>query len=199
MRAKLRCSYYIPKLAEKIYEAGSKRGCRVLDAPVTGGDGGAKAGTLSILVGGEKEDFEACRELFEAMGTNINYQGKAGCGQHAKLANQIIIAGTLSGVCEAFAYAKAKGLDVGTVFKSVAAGAAGSKQLDTFWPKMSAADYTPGFYMKHFIKDMKLALTEANICELDLIVLSQVLANCEELESEGYGDSGTQALIKYYD
>lgn len=188
-----------PMLAQKIYEAGTKKGFHVLDAPVTGGDTGAKAGTLSILAGGRREDYEACRPLFEAMGTNINYQGEAGCGQHAKLANQIMIAGTLSGVCEAITYAKAKGLDLPTVLRSVSTGAAGSKQLDIFGPKILAEDYAPGFFMKHFIKDMKLALTEANMSELCLDVLSQVLANCEELEAEGYGDLGTQALMKYYE
>ena len=101
-----------PQIAEKIYEEGTKRGFHVMDAPVTGGDTGAKAGTLSILVGGEKEDYEACMPLFEAMGTNINYQGKAGCGQHCKLANQIMIAGTLSGVCEALTYAKEQGIQI---------------------------------------------------------------------------------------
>ena len=188
-----------PMLAQKIYEAGTKKGFHVLDAPVTGGDTGAKAGTLSILAGGRREDYEACRPLFEAMGTNINYQGEAGCGQHAKLANQIMIAGTLSGVCEAITYAKAKGLDLPTVLRSVSTGAAGSKQLDIFGPKILAEDYAPGFFVKHFIKDMKLALTEANMSELSLDVLSQVLANCEELEAEGYGDLGTQALMKYYE
>lgn len=188
-----------PMLAQKIYEAGTKKGFHVLDAPVTGGDTGAKAGTLSILAGGRREDYEACRPLFEAMGTNINYQGEAGCGQHAKLANQIMIAGTLSGVCEAITYAKAKGLDLATVLRSVSTGAAGSKQLDIFGPKILAEDYAPGFFMKHFIKDMKLALTEANMSELSLDVLSQVLANYEELEAEGYGDLGTQALMKYYE
>ena len=188
-----------PMIAEKIYEEGTKKGFHVLDAPVTGGDTGAKAGTLSILVGGEKEDYETCMPLFETMGTNINYQGKAGCGQHAKLANQIMIAGTLSGVCEALTYAKAKGLDLETVLNSVSTGAAGSKQLDTFGPKILAGDYAPGFFMKHFIKDMKLALTEANRSNLSLDVLSQVLANYELLEAEGYGELGTQALIKYYE
>ena len=172
-----------PMLAQKIYEVGTEKGFHVLDAPVTGGDTGAKAGTLSILAGG----------------TNINYQGEAGCGQHAKLANQIMIAGTLSGVCEALTYAKAKGLDLPTVLRSVSTGAAGSKQLDIFGPKILAEDYAPGFFMKHFIKDMKLALTEANMSELCLDVLSQVLANYEELEAEGYGDLGTQALMKYYE
>ena len=188
-----------PMIAEEIYQEGAKRGFHVLDAPVTGGDTGAKAGTLSILVGGDKADYEACVPLFEAMGTNINYQGKAGCGQHAKLANQIMIAGTLSGVCEALTYAKAKGLDLDTMVKSVATGAAGSRQLDLFAPKIMAEDYAPGFFMKHFIKDMTLALTEANRSGLCLEVLSQVLANYEELQAAGYGELGTQALIKYYE
>lgn len=188
-----------PQIAEKIYAEGTKRGFHVMDAPVTGGDTGAKAGTLSILVGGEKEDYEACMPLFEAMGTNINYQGKAGCGQHCKLANQIMIAGTLSGVCEALTYAKEQGLDPEVFMKSVATGAAGSKQLDTFGPKILKEDYAPGFFMKHFIKDMKLALIEANRKGLSLDVLSMVLANYEELEQEGYGDLGTQALMKFYD
>ncbi len=122
-------------LDQKIAEEGTKRGFHVLDAPVTGGDTGAKNGTLSILVGGE-EDYEACMPLFEAMGTNINYQGGSGCGQHAKLANQIMIAGTLSGVCEALTYAKAKGLDLQTSTRFRIDRAAGSKQLDTFGPKI---------------------------------------------------------------
>ena len=185
-------------LAEKIYKEGTEKGYHVLDAPVTGGDTGAKAGTLSILVGGLKEDFEKCMPLFQAMGTNINYQGNAGCGQHAKLANQIMIAGTLSGVCEALTYAKAKGLDPQVFLDSVSTGAAGSKQLDIFGPKILAGDYEPGFFLKHFVKDMKLALTEANMSELSLEVLSLVLANYEELEAAGYGNLGTQALMKYY-
>lgn len=188
-----------PMLAEKIYKEGTEKGYHVLDAPVTGGDIGAKKGTLSILVGGKKEDFDACRPLFEAMGTNINYQGEAGCGQHAKLANQIIIAGTLSGVCEALTYAKAKGLNLQTVLDSVSTGAAGSTQLSTFGPKILAEDFAPGFFLKHFVKDMKLALMEANRSDLSLEVLSQVLANYEELEAEGYGEFGTQALMKHYE
>lgn len=188
-----------PMLSEKIYEEGTKRGFHVLDAPVTGGDTGAKEGTLSILVGGERQDYEACHPLFEAMGTNINYEGKAGSGQHCKLANQIMIAGTLSGVCEALTYAKEKGLDPDTFMKSVATGAAGSRQLDLYGAKIIAGDYAPGFFMKHFIKDMKLALIEANKSGIDLGVLSQVLANCEELEAEGCGELGTQALMKFYD
>ena len=187
-----------PALAEKLYAEGVKRGYRVVDAPVTGGDTGAKAGTLSILVGGEQEDFEACMPLFQAMGTNINHQGKAGCGQHAKMANQIMIAGTLSGVCEALTYAKAKGLDPHVLISSLATGAAGSKQLDAFGEKIVAGDYAPGFFLKHFVKDIGLALEEARRSGITLDILAQVLENYKNLEGEGYGDLGTQALIKHY-
>ncbi|MEJ8734963.1 MULTISPECIES: NAD(P)-dependent oxidoreductase [Mediterraneibacter] len=188
-----------PQIAKKLYEEGKKRALFVLDAPVTGGDTGAKAGTLSILAGGEKEVFLECMPIFKAMGTNIRYQGKAGSGQYCKLANQIMIAGTLSGVCEALSFAKAKGLDLQTVIDSVATGAAGSAQLNSLGPKILDGDYAPGFFMKHFIKDMKLALIEANMSDLELSVLSQTLANYEELAAEGFGELGTQALIKYYE
>lgn len=188
-----------PALAEQLYEEGTKRGFRVLDAPVTGGDTGARAGTLSILVGGEKGDYEACLPLFRAMGTNINHQGRAGCGQHAKLANQIMIAGTLSGVCEALTYARAKGLDPHVLIQSLATGAAGSKQLDAFGEKIVAGDLAPGFFLKHFVKDMGLALEEAGHSGLTLDVLARVLENYQGLESAGYGDLGTQALIRHYE
>ena len=188
-----------PALAAKIYEEGTKRGFHVMDAPVTGGDTGAKNGTLSILVGGDKADFDACLPLFRAMGTNINYQGKAGCGQHAKLANQIMIAGALSGVCEALAYARAKGLDLNVLLKSVSTGAAGSKQLDAFGTKLQQGNFAPGFFMKHFIKDMGLADGESRDSGLQLEMLQAVLKNYRELEAQGLGDLGTQALIKHYD
>lgn len=188
-----------PALAEKLYAEGCQRGCRVVDAPVTGGDTGAKNGTLSILVGGDPTDFETCLPLFRAMGTNINYQGGPGCGQHAKLANQIMIAGTMSGLCEALAYAKAKGLDRTVLLNSLATGAAGSKQLDAFGEKIISGDYAPGFFLKHFVKDMGLALEEAAASGLSLEVLAQTLENYRALEGEGFGDLGTQALIKHYD
>lgn len=189
-----------PTLAERIYAEGKKRGFPVLDAPVTGGDTGAINGTLSILAGGDEDDFKACLPLFEAMGTNINYQGKAGSGQHAKMANQIMIAGALSGVCEALAYAKAKGLDLDVFLRSVATGAAGSAQLNAFGGKIVCGDYRPGFYIKHFIKDMTLAKSEAEGEGLHLDMLSQVLANYEALAAEdgANGELGTQGLIKYY-
>ena len=188
-----------PMLDQKIAEEGTKRGFHVLDAPVTGGDTGAKNGTLSILVGGSREDYEACMPLFEAMGTNINYQGGSGCGQHAKMANQIMIAGALSGVCEALAYAKAEGLDGNTLLGAVSTGAAGSKQLDFQGKKILTGDFAPGFFMKHFVKDMRLAEEEAENAGLDLNVLQQALSNCQSLIDRGCGDLGTQALIKFYE
>ena len=187
-----------PTLAQKLYDEGTKRGFQVMDAPVTGGDVGAKNGTLSILVGGMEEDFKKCYSIFEAMGTNINYFGKAGSGQHAKLTNQIILAGTISGICEALSYAKAEGLDLNLVFKALKTGAAGSKQLDLLGPKMLENDYTPGFFLKHFIKDMKLANEEAIKKELSLDILKETLENYKDLEKDGMGDLGTQALIKHY-
>lgn len=187
-----------PTLAERLYEEGTARGFRVMDAPVTGGDTGAKNGTLSILVGGRPEDYEECLPLFQAMGTNINRQGGPGCGQHAKLANQIMIAGALSGVCEALTYAKEKGLDRSVLLRSVATGAAGSKQLDLFGEKILQEDFAPGFFLKHFVKDMTLAVEEAEQNGLTLGVLTQVLEEYRQLEEEGYGDLGTQALVKYY-
>ena len=150
-----------PKLAVEIFEKAKEKGVKALDAPVTGGDIGAKNGTLTILVGGEEEDYKACLPIFQAMGTNIHYEGKAGFGQHTKLANQIMIAGAISGVCEAMAYAKDKGLDVKKMLDSVSTGAAGSKQLELVSPKILEEDFAPGFFIKHFIKDMKLAKEEA--------------------------------------
>lgn len=187
-----------PTLAQKLYAEGEKKGFHVLDAPVTGGDTGAKNGTLSILVGGDKADFEALQPVFQGMGTNINYMGGPGMGQHAKMANQIMIAGAMSGVCEALNYAKANGLDLETLLKAVSTGAAGSAQLNAFGAKMIKGDFAPGFFLKHFIKDMGLAEEEAEKKELELPVLQQVLKEYRELEKEGKGDLGTQALYTYY-
>ncbi|WP_270558533.1 NAD(P)-dependent oxidoreductase [Clostridium perfringens] len=187
-----------PKLAVEIFEKAKEKGVKALDAPVTGGDIGAKNGTLTILVGGEEEDYKACLPILKAMGTNIHYEGKAGFGQHTKLANQIMIAGAISGVCEAMAYAKDKGLDVKKMLDSVSTGAAGSKQLELVSPKILEEDFAPGFFIKHFIKDMKLAKEEALADNVNLDILSKVLENYEDLEREGFGDLGTQALIKHY-
>ena len=146
-----------------------------------------------------RADFDDCLPIFQAMGTNITYFGPAGCGQHAKMANQIMIAGTLSGVCEALTYAKAEGLDWNTLLGAVATGAAGSRQLDFQGKKILNGDFAPGFFMKHFVKDMKLAEEEAEAADLNLNVLHQALSNCQELVQAGCGDLGTQALIKFYE
>lgn len=187
-----------PSLAKLIHEEGTKRGFHVLDAPVTGGELAAKNASLSIMAGGYEEDYKACLPLFRAMGTNINYMGEAGMGQHAKLANQIIIAGTLAGVCEGMAYAKNEGLDMSKFLRSVSTGGAGSKQLDAAGPKIMDRDFTPGFTVKHFVKDMLLAIDEANKEALNLDVLVTVMSHFKKLEEDGMGENGTQTLIKYY-
>ena len=187
-----------PRLAVRIWEEAEKAGLHAVDAPVTGGDTGAKAGTLTILAGGKKEDFDACVPVFEAMGKNINYEGKAGNGQHTKMCNQIAIAGALAGACEAMVYAKNTGLNVDTMLKSISTGAAGSAQMNNVASKAAKDDYAPGFFLKHFIKDMGIADEEALAVDTRLGVLEDVLGIAKKLESEGMGDLGTQALIKYY-
>ena len=187
-----------PRLAVRIWEEAEKAGLHAVDAPVTGGDTGAKAGTLTILAGGKKEDFDACVPVFEAMGKNINYEGKAGNGQHTKMCNQIAIAGALAGACEAMVYAKNTGLDVDTMLKSISTGAAGSAQMNNVASKAAKDDYAPSFFLKHFIKDMGIADEEALAVDTRLGVLEDVLGMAKKLESEGMGDLGTQALIKYY-
>lgn len=187
-----------PKLAVRIYEDARKAGLTALDAPVTGGDTGAREGTLTILVGGDREIFDRCLPVFEAMGRAIRYEGKAGNGQHTKMCNQIAIAGAISGVCEAMVYAKANGLDMGTMVDSIATGAAGSAQLNAMAPKILSGDFAPGFFIKHFIKDMKLAAEEAEAAGVSLGVLDHVLSMYETMAASGHGDEGTQALVKYY-
>ena len=188
-----------PKLSERIYEEGMKKGLLALDAPVSGGDIGAKNGTLSIMVGGDEEVFAKALDVLKAMGTNIIYEGKAGAGQHTKMANQIAIAGTIAGTCEAIAYGRANGLDTRKMLDSISEGAAGSWQLKNNGKNILDENLDPGFYIKHFIKDMKIANDEAEGRKLSLDILKDVLKIYEKLEDEGMGDLGTQALIKHYD
>lgn len=187
-----------PKLAVRIYEYAAGKGLSALDAPVTGGDSGAKNGTLTILVGGDEEVFKTCLPLFEAMGKNIVYEGKAGNGQHTKMCNQIAIAGAISGACEAVAYARGVGLDVKQMLDSISTGAAGSAQMSNVIPRILEDDFKPGFFMKHFIKDMLLAQEGAADADVELGVLDYVLSMYQNLEALGLGEEGTQALIKYY-
>ena len=187
-----------PRLSQRIYTEAADKGLPALDAPVSGGDTGARAGTLAIMVGGDREAFERAMPIFEAMGKSIRYMGPAGSGQHTKMANQIAIAGTLAGACEAVAYARAVGLDVDEMLSAISGGAAGSWQLSNNGPKSAHGDFAPGFFIKHFIKDMTLADGEARARDLPMPVLEKVLAMFRALEAQGYGDEGTQALIRAY-
>ena len=187
-----------PTLAKKIYEKAIQEGISSIDAPVSGGDVGAKNGTLSIMVGGEKSVFDELLPILQIFGENIVYQGEVGAGQHTKMCNQLLIATNMIGVCESIAYAMKAGLDIEKVLQSISTGAAGSWSLSNLGSRMIKGDLEPGFYLKHFIKDMKIAIDEAEKMNLDLpgVKLSKELYNT--LLEKGYGDKGTQSLIKYY-
>lgn len=187
-----------PKLSQKIYAEASQNRAFALDAPVSGGDVGAKNATLAIMVGGDREAFDACKPIFEAMGSSVFYEGKAGSGQHVKMANQIAIAGAVSGVCEAIAYSNAMGVNLDSMLQTIGTGAANSWQLRNVAPKMAANDFAPGFFIKHFIKDMSIAQDEANSARLTLDMLKTVCQMYQKLEQHGKGDNGTQGLIEYY-
>ncbi|MBE4908973.1 NAD(P)-dependent oxidoreductase [Bacillus luteolus] len=187
-----------PSLAQRIYEEAKQRNIHSLDAPVSGGDVGAKEARLTIMVGGDKEAFEACKPIFEVMGQNIILQGEAGAGQHTKMCNQIAIASNMMGVCEAIAYAKKAGLNPEAVLTSISAGAAGSWSLSNLGPRMIAGNFEPGFYIKHFIKDMGIALQEAEAMGMNTPGLSLAKQLYEQLAENGEENSGTQALFKFY-
>ena len=187
-----------PALWQRIAAEAQKRGLHPLDAPVSGGDSGARNATLSIMVGGAQEDFGAMRPLFACMGKSITLTGGPGCGQHTKMANQIAIAGCVAGVAEAIRYGEAGGLDIGNMLGCISAGAAGSWQMSNNGPKMAAGDYAPGFFIKHFIKDMRIAVEEAEKSGASLPVLAQVLSMYEGMQARGQGDLGTQAIIEAY-
>ncbi|MEO2075262.1 MAG: NAD(P)-dependent oxidoreductase [Bacillus sp. (in: firmicutes)] len=187
-----------PSLAVKIYEEAKRRGIQTIDAPVSGGDVGAKEAKLSIMVGGEKDVFEAVYPLLQHLGTNIVYQGNPGAGQHTKMCNQIAIASNMIGVCEAIIYAEKAGLDPETVLKSITTGAAGSWSLSNLAPRMLKGNFEPGFYIKHFIKDMKIALDEAERMDMPVPGLALAKSLYEQLALNGEENSGTQALYKYW-
>ncbi|MBQ5587655.1 MAG: NAD(P)-dependent oxidoreductase [Selenomonadales bacterium] len=185
-----------PALAKKIYQTAKDQGIFAMDAPVSGGDIGAREGTLSIMVGADKDAFEEMRPLFELLGKNIQHQGGAGAGQYTKMANQIAIAGNMMGVSEAIAYAKQVGLDPTHVLDSIATGAAGSWSLSNLAPRMIRGDFAPGFYIKHFIKDMGIAIESAEEAGLSLPGLTLAKQLYNQLAREGLEDEGTQALFK---
>jgi 3-hydroxyisobutyrate dehydrogenase len=185
-----------PSLAERIYQAAAEHGMQFLDAPVSGGDIGAREARLSIMVGGDQQTFDALMPILTLMGKNIVLQGAAGAGQHTKMCNQIAIATNMIGVCEAIVYATQAGLDPETVLKSIESGAAGSWSLSNLAPRIIAGNFEPGFYVKHFIKDMQIALDSAAEMGVKLPGLTLARTLYGQLADQGFGDKGTQALYK---
>lgn len=188
-----------PSLSVRIYETAKARGLFAIDAPVSGGDVGAKNGTLSIMAGGDREAFERAMPLFERMGKTIHYTGRAGTGQHTKMANQIAICGAIAGACEALLYAKKAGLDPENMLSCISGGAAGSWQLSNMVPRILKGDMNPGFFIKHQVKDLRIARAEAAERGAALPVLDLIAGMYEQLLEEGDGELGTQALIKAYE
>jgi 3-hydroxyisobutyrate dehydrogenase len=183
-----------PSLAIKIFEEADKIGCESIDAPVSGGQVGAVGGTLSIMIGGKKDVVDSVMPIFQAFGKNMVYQGKAGSGQHTKMCNQITIAGTMIGVCEALIYGAKAGLDLNTMLESITKGAAGCWTLDVLAPKVVKEDFAPGFSVDNFVKDLNIVLEEAEAMKLALPGVGLVKQLYMSLKAKGQGTSGTQAL-----
>lgn len=190
------CTTSSPSLAVEISARASAKGIESLDAPVSGGDVGARNATLSFMVGGNPQAFDRARPLFEKMGKTIVLQGGPGSGQHTKMVNQILIAAGMVGICEGLVYARAAGLDPQRVVESVSGGAAGSWSLTNYVPRMLTGDLAPGFYVEHFLKDMKIALEEADRMKLQLPGLTLARELYAKLAEMGGGRNGTHALIK---
>jgi 3-hydroxyisobutyrate dehydrogenase len=187
-----------PSLAQRVAEAGLEHGCHVLDAPVSGGDVGARNAKLAIMVGGDPAALERVMPLLALMGSNIVHQGAAGAGQHTKMANRIAIASTMMAVSESLAYAKHAGLDAKRVLSVIGTGAAASFLLNNLGPKMLDGDFAPGFFVRHFLKDMEIAIAEADRMELMLPGLTQAKTLYSRLIEGGFEDEGTQALFRLY-
>ena len=187
-----------PVLARKIAEAAGQRGLAALDAPVSGGDLGAKEARLVIMVGGDAAAFARAKPLFEIMGKNIALLGAAGAGQDCKMANQIAVAVGMVAWVEALAYAKKAGLDPAAVHASISGGAAGGWAMTNLAPRALADNFAPGFYVKHIIKDMKIALDSAAELKLDLPGLANAKRLYEQVAVKGWEDCGTQALYRLY-
>lgn len=187
-----------PSLATRMAQEGEKIGIDVLDAPVSGGDIGAREARLSIMVGGGEEAFQKVMPCFEVMGKQITHMGKAGAGQYTKMCNQIAIASNMMGVCEALIYGEKSGLNPQLLLQAIGAGAAGSSSLANLAPRILKEDYAPGFYIKHFIKDMKIAIDSAKEMGLTLPSLQLACSLYEELAKDGFECDGTQALIRWY-
>lgn len=184
----------LPSLAVRLFEEAKKLGVASIDAPVSGGDVGARNAALSIMVGGEAADVDACRPLFECMGKQIVHQGPAGSGQHTKVVNQILVGATMMGVCEGLLYAQEAGLEPSRVIESVSGGAAGSWAISNLGPRVVAGNFEPGFYVEHFIKDLGIALAEAQRMKLELPALALAKKLYEMVAEQGDSRKGTQVL-----
>jgi 3-hydroxyisobutyrate dehydrogenase len=184
-----------PALAIEIERAARARRVHAVDAPVSGGDVGAREARLSIMIGGENEVVEALRPLFETMGKTIVHQGPSGAGQHTKMVNQVLIASNMIGVCEALLYAYKAGLDLNVVLESVGSGAAGSWSLNNLGPRVIAGNFEPGFFVEHFQKDMGIALAEARRMQLCLPGLALAEQLYRAVAAQGYARKGTHALM----
>jgi 3-hydroxyisobutyrate dehydrogenase len=184
-----------PSLAAQIYQAAKEKGAFAVDAPVSGGDVGARNAALSIMTGGDREVVAAIRPVLEAMGKNIVYQGPAGSGQHTKMCNQIVVAGTIIGVCESLLYGFRAGLDLPTMLSSIQGGAAKCWSLDNLAPRILKRDFAPGFFVEHFIKDMGIALKESADMGLFLPGLALVHQLYLAVKAQGHGRAGIQALM----
>ena len=184
-----------PSLAIRIHERAKEIGCDSIDAPVSGGDVGAREARLSIMAGGTRETFDTVLPFFNAMGTSVRLQGNPGAGQHTKMSNQIVIAGTMIGVCEALVYAKKARLDLEAMVATISKGAAGCWTLDNLAPRILNHNYGPGFFIDHFVKDMGIALEEAQKMGLCLPGLALVRQLYIAMQGAGLGKYGTQALI----
>jgi 3-hydroxyisobutyrate dehydrogenase len=184
-----------PVLAQEIYEAAKAKGVNAVDAPVSGGDVGAKEARLSIMIGGEAETVDRLMPLFQLMGKTIVLQGGPGAGQHTKMVNQVLIATNMIGVCEALLYGYKAGLDLNRVLQSVGSGAAGSWSLNNLGPRMIAGNFEPGFFVEHFLKDLGIALAEAKRMTLALPGLALAEQLYGAVQAQGMGRKGTQALM----
>ncbi len=185
-----------PALAKRIFKVAGRQGVDVLDAPVSGGDIGARNAALAIMVGGEQSVFDRVKPLFQCMGKNIAYMGPTGAGQHTKMSNQILIAGTMIGTVESLLYAHRSGLNLEEVIAVIGSGAASSWSINNLGPRIVKGDFDPGFYIKHFVKDMGIALAEAKAMRLVLPGLALVSQFYQAAIAQGLEDLGTQGLYK---
>ena len=187
-----------PSLAVQLADKGKELNVGVLDAPVTGGDVGAREGRLAVLVGGHEADLKKAKPVIDTFAANVTHFGEHGAGQHAKAVNQIMVAGTMLGLAEMMTYAKTAELPLDKIVKTIGSGAASNRSLDNYGPRIIQDDYTPGFFVKHFVKDLKIALDESKKMELELPMTELAHKLYTQLAEAGHSNEGTQAIVKLW-